>query len=160
MKDFKDVDHIEKNYMKLNHYSLLGIKHNDSISMVRKSYYTLSKQFHPDIYKGSAEIFKKLGEAYSTLKDPIKREDYNKKLKIFSNFKKHNKYSTHRDDYKEQSSQNQQESNEEPVQTTSKYEEEYKKLNIDKLFDRYYSKPIKHKAQNLKVNLNNNIDNI
>jgi len=37
----------------------------------------LAKKYHPDVYKGeNKDHFKRINEAYNTLKNPLKRKDY------------------------------------------------------------------------------------
>jgi len=135
-------ENIEKNFLKLDYYSMLNLKHNFSENELRKNYVHLAKNFHPDRFKGSPEIFKKLSEAYQTLKDDNKREDYNRKLKIKinKNYKK-NKY--HAGDKNEM--------NQEELRNASKYEEDFKKLNIDKLFHEFANKKVKTSHEKIKV---------
>ena len=46
---------------------------------MRKSFLKLAKRYHPDVYHGiNKEHFKKVLEAYNTLKNPLKRSDYDK----------------------------------------------------------------------------------
>ena len=79
-----------KNYASMDYYTLLSVKHNATDNEIRKSYYTLAKKYHPDEFKGSVEIFRKITDAYNTLRDVNKRELYNKKIKL----KKHKKEET------------------------------------------------------------------
>ena len=136
----KDV--IEKEFLKLDYYSMLQVKHSSSLKEIRKNYVEMAKLFHPDRYKGPSSIFKRLSEGYNTLKDPSKREDYNKKLKIFT----HYKYKNNKDKKKVNSDIY--------GGLKSKYEEDFNKINIDLLFSRFRSIPIKNDPKNLRVNYN------
>lgn len=133
---------IEKEFLKLDYYSMLNVKHNFHESELRKSYVQLAKHFHPDRFKGSPEIFKKLTEAYQTLKDDNKREEYNRKLKI----KIHKNYKKAKNDAGFRN-----EANQEELRNASKYEEDFKKLNIDKLFHDFSNKKIKTSHEKIKV---------
>lgn len=70
-------------------YDLLGLPPDCSLSAVRKSYFSLAKQFHPDkFHRGDAgqlrrieSAFSNLAHAYETLKDPKSRELYDSKLR-------------------------------------------------------------------------------
>tara|TARA_R100000908_G_scaffold5111_1_gene2144 strand:+ start:126 stop:1133 length:1008 start_codon:yes stop_codon:yes gene_type:complete len=65
--------------MNKDYYKTLNINRNATQDEVKKSFRNLSKQHHPD--KGGDEnIFKEISEAYDTLGDPTKRQDYNHKL--------------------------------------------------------------------------------
>lgn len=59
----------------MDYYSILGVSRNASEQDIRKAYKKLSMQHHPD-RGGNEEEFKKVNEAYSTLKDPQKRAEY------------------------------------------------------------------------------------
>ena len=53
----------------MDYYSILGVPKNASDQDIRKAYKKQSMQHHPD-RGGNEEQFKKVNEAYSTLKDP------------------------------------------------------------------------------------------
>ncbi len=133
---------IEKNFLKLDYYSMLNLKYNFTEGELRKNYVILAKHFHPDRFKGNPEIFKKLSEAYQTLRDDNKREDYNRRLKI--KIHKHHKKTKTDSGYKN-------EENQEEVRNTSKFEEDFKKLNIEKLFHEFSNKKIKTSHEKIKV---------
>jgi len=59
----------------MDYYSILGINKNASDEDIRKAYKKKSMKHHPDRGGDEAE-FKKVNEAYSTLKDPQKRAMY------------------------------------------------------------------------------------
>jgi len=59
----------------MDYYSILGVAKNASDQDIRKAYKKMSMQHHPD-RGGNEEQFKKINEAYSTLKDPQKRAAY------------------------------------------------------------------------------------
>jgi len=59
----------------MDYYSILGVSKNASDQDIRKAYKKKSMQHHPD-RGGSEEKFKEINEAYSTLKDPQKRAEY------------------------------------------------------------------------------------
>jgi len=60
----------------MNYYSTLGVPQNASDKELKSAYKKLSMQHHPDRPGGDAEKFKQVNEAYSTLKDPSKRQQY------------------------------------------------------------------------------------
>jgi curved DNA-binding protein CbpA len=64
---------VEKNF-----YRILGVRKDTSENDLKKSYYKLAKQWHPDKNKSSnaEEYFKEIKKAYETLSDPEKRRIY------------------------------------------------------------------------------------
>ena len=65
----------------MDYYDILEVGINANDLEIKKSYLRLAKKYHPDIYKSSvnADHFKKVNEAFSTLKNPLKRTEYDKK---------------------------------------------------------------------------------
>lgn len=62
-------------------YNILGISREASQDDIKKAYRTLSKKYHPDLNpnnKEAEERFKKINEAYSTLSDPSKKQQYDR----------------------------------------------------------------------------------
>ncbi|VEU20995.1 DEKNAAC101789 [Brettanomyces naardenensis] len=59
-------------------YKVLGIDKNSSPSQIKKAYYKLAKQYHPDVNKATdaEEKFHSLQEAYDILSDPKKKLQY------------------------------------------------------------------------------------
>lgn len=59
----------------MDYYETLGVNHTTSPAEVKKAYKRLASKHHPD--KGGDEAqFKKIQEAYETLSDPEKRQQY------------------------------------------------------------------------------------
>lgn len=68
-------------YAKKDFYEVLGVAKNASDSDIKKSYYKLAKQYHPDSNKGDDKAqkkFQEVSEAYDTLKDSGKRSMYDR----------------------------------------------------------------------------------
>lgn len=59
----------------MDYYDILGVPKDASETDLKKAYKKLSMQHHPD-RGGNEEQFKKVNEAYSTLKNPHKRAEY------------------------------------------------------------------------------------
>ena len=59
----------------MDYYSILGVPKNATEKDLKKAYKKMSMQHHPD-RGGNEEKFKQINEAYSTLKDPQKRAEY------------------------------------------------------------------------------------
>ena len=60
----------------MDYYSILGVSKTASSDELRSAYKKLSMQHHPDRTGGDDSKFKQINEAYSTLKDPQKRNEY------------------------------------------------------------------------------------
>lgn len=79
MIDPKNLAAIEKIEKAKNHYEALGVQPNATPAEVKKAYYALSKNAHPDKNNNDSRAeaaFKKIGSAYETLMDPDKRKRY------------------------------------------------------------------------------------
>ncbi|XP_017779875.1 PREDICTED: protein tumorous imaginal discs, mitochondrial isoform X2 [Nicrophorus vespilloides] len=63
---------------KKDYYSILGVSKNASAAEVKKAYYKLAKQYHPDVNKeaDAAKKFQSVSEAYEILGDDSKRKQY------------------------------------------------------------------------------------
>ena len=64
-----------------DYYKILGVSRNSSEDEIKKSYRKIAMQFHPDRNPGSKEAeerFKIASEAYEVLRDPEKREIYDR----------------------------------------------------------------------------------
>lgn len=145
-KLFSSNGNFEKEILKLDFYSILNVGHHFKESELRKSYFKLAKEYHPDKYKGGAEIFRRISEAYNTLKDPVKREEYNRKLKI--------KYKSEQRRYSSMgkgAASDSTKETEEEEQTASKYEEDFKKINLEKEAFKLFSSKIRTNPENLKT---------
>ena len=58
---------------------MLGVPKGSSDAEIKKAYYKLAKQYHPDTNQGNpsaAKQFQEVGRAYDTLRDPQKRAAY------------------------------------------------------------------------------------
>ena len=64
---------------KRDYYEVLGVDKNADASTLKKAYYKLAKQYHPDANPGdkvAEEKFKEANEAYEVLSDPEKKAKY------------------------------------------------------------------------------------
>lgn len=66
--------------MAKNYYDVLGVSKTATADDIKKAFRKLSKEYHPDINKAADanEKFKEINEAYETLSDPKKRQEYDR----------------------------------------------------------------------------------
>ncbi len=65
--------------MTANYYDILGVKEDASPDEIKREFRKLAKKFHPDRHKGDKHFenkFKEISEAYDTLSNPQKKEQY------------------------------------------------------------------------------------
>jgi hypothetical protein len=81
------VEHLYKWHKTMGYYKALGVTEYASDRQIRSAFYELAAEFHPDKFPNITddlkqkihEIFSYLTVAYSTLIDPQKKKEYNKK---------------------------------------------------------------------------------
>lgn len=64
---------------KRDYYEVLGVDKSADASTIKKAYYKLAKQYHPDVNPGDAAAekkFKEINEAYAVLSDEEKKAKY------------------------------------------------------------------------------------
>lgn len=64
--------------MDKDYYKIMGVNEDASEKDIKMAYRKLARKYHPDISKepDAEERFKEMGEAYETLRDPIKKAEY------------------------------------------------------------------------------------
>jgi DnaJ-class molecular chaperone len=65
--------------MSMDYYKVLGIERSADDKQIKTAYRKLARKYHPDVNPGNKEAeakFKEIGEAYSVLSDPEKRQKY------------------------------------------------------------------------------------
>jgi DnaJ-class molecular chaperone len=71
------------------YYETLGVAESASNDEIKKAFRKLAMQYHPDKNPGNAEAeakFKEINEAYDTLSNPSKRQDYDNRKNFQQNF--------------------------------------------------------------------------
>ena len=63
-----------------DYYEALGVPRDASAEDIRRAYRRLARKYHPDVNKdpGAEDRFKEISEAYEVLRDPEKRERYDR----------------------------------------------------------------------------------
>src|SRR3954453_19950258 len=63
-----------------DYYETLGVSRDASEEDIRRAYRKLARQYHPDVNKepDAEDRFKEVAEAYEVLRDPEKREKYDR----------------------------------------------------------------------------------
>jgi len=81
--------------IKKNYYGTLGVQQSASAADIKKAFYKLAKQYHPDVNKGNADKFKEINEAYEVLSDDSKKRNYDDMRKASSSSSSSSGYSSY-----------------------------------------------------------------
>ncbi len=68
-----------------DYYKILGVEKSASSEDIKKAYYKLAHQHHPDKKEGDEKKFKEINEAYQVLSDKEKRSNYDRFGSAFNN---------------------------------------------------------------------------
>ncbi len=59
-----------------DYYKVLGVTRSEEQGQIKKAFYKLAKQYHPDVYKGGESKIKEINEAWEVLGDKDKKTQY------------------------------------------------------------------------------------
>ena len=85
--------HLQSSSRKRTYYDVLGVHRKATRQEIKTAFFKLSKQLHPDVkHKPTGDTsdqelsFVEVNEAYSTLVDPVRRAQYEEKLKAIEEY--------------------------------------------------------------------------
>lgn len=68
----------------MNYYQILKVSQKATEKEIKKSYKSLAKKYHPDLYKGDKDFaetkIKEINEAYEILSNKERRKEYDEYL--------------------------------------------------------------------------------
>lgn len=64
------------------YYEVLGVSLTTEASVIKAHFNDLAIELHPDTHKGTEDQFKEVTEAWNTLKDDKRRQQYNRTLAL------------------------------------------------------------------------------
>lgn len=88
-EDLEEIIRLQQNLEGLNYYQLLNVQPSSSPAEMKKAYFRLARKYHPDLYPRDLpaeikekieDVFDAITKAFKTLSDPVKKEEYDKKL--------------------------------------------------------------------------------
>jgi curved DNA-binding protein CbpA len=70
----------------IDYYEILSVSRNADLSIIKSAYRTLANKYHPDkcednLKENAEEKIRLINEAYEVLSDPIKKSEYDQKIK-------------------------------------------------------------------------------
>lgn len=85
------INNFYENLDKMNYYQILKVPFDAPLNVIKRQFYLLSKEFHPDRFfkknigeykKKIEEIYKKIREAYEVLSDNVSKEIYKESASV------------------------------------------------------------------------------
>ncbi|CAI2374975.1 unnamed protein product [Moneuplotes crassus] len=145
------------NLNKMDYYELLQVSPSANEKELKRAYLKIAKKYHPDIYEGvNPDYFKKANEAFTTLKNPLKRKDYDKKIKVIrmknnKDFKNFDRKSASKGFDRNMYQRMKKNSSKAREEIDPEFEEELKKYNFDRMFMEFNQRPMRSHPEELKV---------
>lgn len=132
----------------MDYYDILEVDTDASDIEIKKAYLKMAKKYHPDVYQSTVnqDHFKKVNEAFTTLKNPLKRSDYDKKQRIKSQKAQ---------DGAAETPQSTKQPKETKVRETidPEFEAAFKKINLNRHFEQFMARPMRTNPEELAENL-------
>mmetsp|Transcript_11968 Transcript_11968/g.20207 ORF Transcript_11968/g.20207 Transcript_11968/m.20207 type:complete len:340 (-) Transcript_11968:600-1619(-) len=141
-------------YSKMDHYEILDVPPTADEKQVKIAYIKAAKKFHPDVYNGvNQQHFTKVNEVYAVLKNPIKRKEYDRKMKILK-MRDSDEYKSYAQrqkmkgntDFSYSSWRSMKRQRKEKIireELDPEFHEAFKKLNIEQLFAEFNARPLR-----------------
>ena len=132
-----------------NYYEILEIKRNSTQREIKKAFQNMTKKYHPDVYDKDDSKFQDILEAFSTLKNPVKRKKFDRSLNKKKNDPIYYK------DMKEDSEENSKDKDQEERKDYNNFfKGSYKKenyYNLDKEVDKLLKRKIKTNFEKIRI---------
>ena len=133
------------NYKTETYYSLLGVQTNASDKELKVAYLKAAKKYHPDVYHGvNKDHFKKINEAFTVLKNPQKRSEYDNRQRIRTQRSGSDSGEFGKGSQKAEKVRDYQD---------PEFEEAFKKLNTQRLFNQFMARPMRTSPEEMAEEL-------
>lgn len=73
--------------MSKDYYKILGVREDETFENIKTAYRRLARKWHPDVAGNDSDIiarFKEITEAYETLSNKVKREEYDRARRFYA----------------------------------------------------------------------------
>lgn len=132
-----------------DYYKILGVPKDASQDDIKKAFHSLAKKYHPDTNRGNAgakRMFQEIRDAYETLRDPSKREQYDM---LFSRGSKTEFDGSYHDTFSGSNNQRH-----DPFTEFHRQNDGHFSSKFYKIFSEVFQQDINAQANDIKVELN------